>query len=371
MLNRIDVLLNHSRSPGFCFDRNRYLIDAISLNAPAPFCLKPLSAEFLSSLRSLNLRGVYRLWQGWANLTGKSTLPETSDHICKLLFSYQDAVVKVVIDPTDGRHLHDQSALAWSDVYFKCNYWPSVAYPEKVLPLVNGNGTLTSDKILRLKKLRNHKKEYDLVYWSRIWASPGNELHNQGVEHNIQIFEALAKVEGRKNLLAVFPEEMNDSSLDGYKRRLDGVGVAWQNGWGDVNSKKLWWALATAHINFLRPGNHLCVSWRMMDLLCMGACVVMDGAPMPVWPVPLREGQNFIDSSCALSPNYELPDKKAYLHLTDTVSALIDDRSKIEQIAQNNSKYFDQHASMTSVSDYVLSMVDESRPQAIPAIQVA
>lgn len=369
MLDRIEFLLDRVQTPGFCFDRNRYFLDAFSNHSNVPLNYWPISAKLFAQIR--HIKGVYSLWLKWANLQAVERYPLTSNHIGRYHFIFGSIKVKVAIDTADGRHLHDESILDWSDIYFKCNAWPQIEYPGKVVSLMNGNGTLSPSKIERLKALRNHKKDFDLVYWSRIWAAPGNAPENNGVEHNVRIFEALAKVEGRKNLLAVFPEEMDCPSLQEYRDRLDSVGVKWQNGWQNVDSDMLWNSLATAHVNFLRPGNHLCVSWRMVDLLCMGACIMLDGEPFARWPEPLQNDVNFVDSQCTLSADYVLPADDTYAELTARVSALVVDKAKIRKIAKNNQEYYDQYASLAAVSDYVLRVIEDRYPEVSDTMQLA
>ena len=364
MLNRIEVLLERARSPVFCYDRTRYFLDSLERHSNARFRYRPLSAEFMAPLRAINLRGAHGGWERLDRMTRSGAgLSEASNHIGQFHFIFDDETVNVAVDTADGRHLHDREILEWSDVYFKCNYWTGVDYPSKVLPLVNGNGTLSPSKVRRLRSLREHRKDFDLVYWSRIWAAPGSAAGNNGVEHNIRIFETLAQAPGRNNLLAVFPSDLSDPSLNCYRERLEAAGVRWQNGWGDINSAALWDSLATARINFLRPGNHLCISWRMMDLLCMGAGVMVDGAPYARWPEPLREGVNFIDGGCTLDPDYNLPTDQAYEQLLERVTHAIDDHGLIEEISVNNALYFDEHASMQAVSAYIVQAVAERFPE--------
>lgn len=369
MLNRIEFLLDRVQTPGFCFDRNRYFLDALSSHSNIQLSYWPFSAKLFTRVR--HIKGIYSLWLKWASLNATRRYPLTTNHIGRYHFVFGDTKVKVAIDTADGRNLHDEGILDWSDIYFKCNAWHQVDYPAKVVSLINGNGTLSPKKIERLKALRDHKKDYDLVYWSRIWAAPGSTPENNGVEHNIRIFEALAKVEGRSNLLAVFPEEMECSSLQGYRDRLDAVGVKWQNGWQQIDSDMLWNSLASAHVNFLRPGNHLCVSWRMVDLLCMGACVMLDGEPYARWPEPLQRDVNFVDSHCTLSSDYLLPSDAAYSELTGRVSALVADKTKVQKIAQNNKDYYDEYASLGAVADYMLRVIEDRYPEASDTMQLA
>ena len=359
-LKGMECDLSGIRSPGLCFDRTRYFFHALSESTGVPIVVKPVSGKLFTWMRLNNIRGTYKLWERWADITGKASLDTTTNHIARFKFKFGDGGgVRVAIDIADGRHLHNQEVLDWSDIYFKCNAWPGISYPDKVLPLPNGNGTLNRTKINYLKSLRSAPKKHDLVYWSRVWAAPGNDQQNNGVEHNIRLFEALAGVRGNNNLLAVFPDEMSSQALQGYRERLDRVGVPWQQGWGGISSQTLWKALASARINFLRPGNHLCISWRMMDLLAMGACIMVDGSPQPQWPEPLRDGINFADAGCTLSSDYRLPDDIDYLKLADRVSALIGNEEKVRALAANNARYFDKHADMPAISAYILSQVSQ------------
>lgn len=369
MLSRIEFLLDKAQTPGFCFDRNRYFLDALSSHANFQLSYWPISAKLFSQVR--HIKGMYSLWLKWASISATKRYPLTTNHIGRYHFIFGGIKLKVAIDTADGRHLHDAHILDWSDIYFKCNAWPQVDYPDKVVSVINGNGTLSPQKIAQLKSLRNHKKNYDLVYWSRIWAAPGSTPENNGVEHNVRIFEALAKVQGHKNLLAVFPEEMDCPSLQEYRDRLDAAGVKWQNGWQEIDSDMLWNSLASAHVNFLRPGNHLCVSWRMVDLLCMGACVMLDGEPYARWPEPLQSDVNFIDSQCTLTDEYLLPSDRAYSELTAKVTALVADKAKIQKIAKNNEIYYDDFASLEAVSGYMLRVIEERYPETSDTMQLA
>ncbi len=356
-LKSLELLLGKARTPGFCFDRTRYFYTALSEQSGVSLKIRPLSAALFAFLRLKNIRGAYKFWRKWASKSGSKEFPETTNHIAQYIFRFENGSVRVAIDIADGRNLHNQEVVDWSEVYFKCNAWPSIDYPHKVLPLVNGNGSLSEEKINRLVNLRKIPKAYDLVYWSRVWAAPGNDPDNNGVEHNIRLFEALAKVKGNKNLLAVFPESMDDTGLQAYRDRLDTAGVLWQRGWGNINSKILWENLANARVNFLRPGNHLCISWRMMDLLAMGACIMVDGVPCPQWPVRLEDNINYVNADCTLTENYQLPDEKDYVRMTHLITELIEDTEKTKTIAENNARYFDESADLKPVSNYIIREV--------------
>ena len=46
--------------------------------------------------------------------------------------------IKWAIDAHDDKAIRSKKIYDWSDIYFKCNYWPLIKYPVKVAPMVNG-----------------------------------------------------------------------------------------------------------------------------------------------------------------------------------------------------------------------------------------
>ena len=55
-----------------------------------------------------------------------------------------------------------------------------------------------------------------------------------------------------------------------------------------VRLYKLWDIMSTSKVVFVRAGKHLCIPWRMIDLLAMGSAIVSDAQPYPIWPEPLK-----------------------------------------------------------------------------------
>ena len=124
--------------------------------------------------------------------------PHTT-HVGQYLFHLRDGGVrKVAIDAHDHRNIRSQAIHDWCDVYFKSNRWPTMDYSSKVLPIVTGNAGITLENCRFLRGLRDVKKEFDLLFVGRIWA--GGDAN---VEHNLRLFESLAKVKCKSKLLAV------------------------------------------------------------------------------------------------------------------------------------------------------------------------
>ena len=179
-------------------------------------------------------------------------------------------------------------ALDWCDIYFKANKWTGHVYPEKVVPVVNGNGFLRNRHLTRLRKMRHTPKPNDLLFISRVWG---------GIEHNVRLFEALAKLPCKKRLVAILVSDPGCAAeTAGARKRLERVGV--ECTYDLIPIRKLWQLTAAAKIVVLRAGKYLCIPWRMIDLLCMGTCIVTDSEFYSNWPVPLEPGTHYV--SCGI-----------------------------------------------------------------------
>jgi hypothetical protein len=271
------------------------------------------------------------------------------------------ASVKVVIDPSDWRHLPEPASLDWSDVYFKTNRWPERSYPDKVRPLVNANGLLTPRSVDRLRLLRHERRDVDLVYWTRVWAPTEEGNYSAAevdaiLEHQLRLFETLARLDCRSDLLAILPES-SCQRIDRARvvERLAAAGVSVRTGWGDIDSERFWCALARAKVVVLRPGNHLCISWRMFDLLAMGACVVCDGTPFPAWPAPLRSGFHYLDGGCRLDAEYRLPDVASYRGLNDAIEDLLARPGRQAGLRAAAGAYFDRHCTFDAIGRHLVT----------------
>lgn len=256
------------------------------------------------------------------------------------------AEVRFAVDGRDGSALLDPEALAWSDVYFKANRWPTVDYPEKVVPLINGNSRIDARRIELLRALRDTPKDIDVCFVSNVWG---------GREHNVRLFEQLAKVPGNKVLRAVFPAGFPESETAELKARLDRAGVPA----GDVQMPlpELWQTMARSKVVFFRSGKHLCLPWRTLDLLAMGACVVMDAVPSPAWFEPLQRDVNFL--ACLderPSDTSPAPDEE-YGRIAPVVSALLADEGRMAAVRQANARYFDEFAAPERVGAHMLEVL--------------
>lgn len=284
-----------------------------------------------------------RIWRHSAHSKNVRHVSESENYVGRYLFKNKCTreEVKVAIDASDGSHVAKSEVLSWADIYFKTNKWPLLSYPKKVKPLVTGNGYLTKKSIDFLKSLRSVRREYDVVYWAKIWDTEDPKVDTSNLrEHQLRLFETLARVDGKKNLLAVLlpANKPFESEIRG---RLKKAKVPVQCGWKGINSQCFWRNLANSKVVFYRAGNHLCTSWRITDLLCMGACVILDGKPHAEWPRALSASSNFVDGGCRLSNDYALPLWNRYECLKRIIEQTLERPDEIRRIRRNNQQYFD------------------------------
>lgn len=251
--------------------------------------------------------------------------------------------VKVVIEASDNHMVLDENALKWADVFFKANMWENVDYPSNVVPIANCNGRLDDNLLNQLVGMRNTNKTVDICFISRIWG---------GIEHNIRLFETLAKLDCSKDLLAIFPTK--ESKDRGWKRLQD-LGIECTE--NNIPMDVLWNRMSRSKINFFRSGVKLCIPWRMIDLLAMGSCVLFDDAPRPVWPQRLVEEKNYVD--CQLdarldSTTEEYLDSVDYNKIVNKVEELLNSPERINAISRNNEAYYDKYASPVKVAEYII-----------------
>jgi hypothetical protein len=251
--------------------------------------------------------------------------------------------VRFAIDGHDRREVKDPDALDWADVYFKANRWPGDAHDPKVLPIVNGNGLLDRGKIAHLRSLREAPKEVDIAYVSNVWG---------GREHSLRVFERLAELDCSKDLLAVFPEGFPPEEDAENMERLRARGIAVTR--DPVPPRELWRRLARARLVPMRAGKHLCWSWRTIDLLAMGACVVFDALPPPRWPVPIEPGVHVADCGVDRPEDTEPAAEEEYEKVPRTIERLLGRPEEQEALRRAATAYFDEHAAPGRVAAYVL-----------------
>ena len=252
--------------------------------------------------------------------------------------------VRFAIDGHDRREVKDPEALEWADVYFKANRWPGDAYDPKVLPVVNGNGLLDRGKIAHLRALRRAPKEVDVAYVSNVWG---------GREHSLRVFERLAGLDCSKDLLAIFPEGFPPEEDAENMERLRAAGVPVTR--DPLAPRELWRRLARARLVPMRAGKHLCWSWRTIDLLAMGACIVFDALPPPRWPVPIEPGVHVADCGIARPEDTEAADEAEYEKVPAAVARLLAAPEEQRALREAAARYFDECAAPAAVARYVLA----------------
>jgi hypothetical protein len=283
----------------------------------------------------LKIRIAYRLARG----------PDQA-HAGRYVADLDGRPVRFVVDAHDGRAVFDEEALAWSEVYFKANRWPGDDYDPRVRPIVNGNGLLDRGKIEALRRLREAPKEVDVAYVSNVWG---------GREHSLRVFERLAGLDCTKDLLAIFPRGFPPEEDEANMARLRAAGIPVTR--EPVPPDELWRRLVRARVVPLRAGKHLCFSWRTIDLLGMGACIVFDALPPPRWPVPLEAGRHVADCGIARPDDTEPAAEEEYDKLAPAIEALLADETRAAELRSAAAAYFDEHAAPGRVADYVLGVL--------------
>ena len=263
--------------------------------------------------------------------------------------SYQCIVghreVRFAIDSHDGKEIFSPELLESTDIYFKVNKWRGESYPDNVLPLVNGNGFLRHRHLDRLRAMRGTAKNRDFLFISRIWG---------GVEHNVRLFESLSTLPCRKRLMAIFVEgAAGKIETQRAIERLESVGV--ECSFKLLPIKNLWRETSESKVVMIRAGKYMCIPWRMIDLLCMGACLVTDGEFEPQWPEPLIEGTHYLSGGIKRPFDTSAANSEEYEKLADKVLQITRDEDSIRRLQRNSADYFDNHAAPQRVGEYILS----------------
>ncbi len=371
MVLSVSVDFGDCLRPAVHYAYQRYFIEALSAQPDVDVRFTPLESRWLATLLDHRVRGAHTMWTTLAEYRAQHKAIG-SDRSVRYTFRFDDQrTLKVIIDPSDTRHVRYPAGLDWCDLYFKTNRWCHEQYPDKVRPLPNANGTLDRAAIAQLARLRNVERSRDLLYWTKIWE-PGADTRaahyseaatHAVVEHQLRLFEALAAVNCDKDLLAVVPNDLRVISSADATRRLQSCGVRCQSSWGAIDTQRLWQGLASAKLVFLRPGNHLCLSWRMHDLLAMGACVLYDGIPQPRWPAPLEAGTHYLEGGCGLAADFSLPEDWRYAALGSKVAALLADPRQLHAVRAAAAAYFDAHLTPSGIYTHLVQTMKASLPE--------
>lgn len=267
-------------------------------------------------------------------------------HVGRYVGELDGGHVRFAIDAHDSRAIRDPEALDWADVYFKSNRWPALEYDAKVLPIVNGNGLVDRRKLRALRGLRAAAKTVDVAYISNVWG---------GREHSLRVFEQLVGLECSLDLLAIFPAGFPAEEDARNMARLERQGIPVTR--TPLRPAELWRRLARARVVPFRAGKHLAFSWRTIDLLGMGACILFDALPPPRWPVPLAAGVHVGDCGISRPPDTEPADEAEYAKLGAEVMRLLERPDEQQALRDRAAAYFDEHAAPARVADYVLATV--------------
>ena len=277
--------------------------------------------------------------------------PHTT-HVGQYLFHLRcGAVRKVAIDAHDNRNIRSQAIYDWSDIYFKSNRWPSVDYGPKVLSIITGNAGITLENCRFLSSLRSVKKEYDLVFVGRIWA--GGDAN---VEHNLRLFESLAKVNCKSKLLAVvFNFDKDGEGFLHIRERLEKAGVEWTE--NQIGYGKLMELSAKSKLVVIRAGISGCISWRIVDMLGIGACIVCDREPFPEWPVPLKEDQNFMSLGIGITDDCRPAAETCYTTIFAKAEHFLKNKNTAKEISLKNAEYFDVNNHPLGFSRHIIKRI--------------
>ena len=192
--------------------------------------------------------------------------------------------VTICIDANDSGAIF-QDLAATHDLYFKSNFWPSLTYPSNVIPIANLNPLVGRD-IPYFVGLRNTPKTTDLFAFFRVW---GGRDEFEGIEHNLALIESLAESKCSKYLCAYLVA----GDIPKLGKRLESQGIQWTT--QHMPQRKLWQRAAESRLNIVRLGMHECSPWRMIDILAMGGCPIIDYGPQTRWPNPLVEGRHYLN----------------------------------------------------------------------------
>ena len=296
-------------------------------------------------------RLIQRAASGLIHVLSGSRLPPSGifhDAVGQYLFHLSDGGLrKVCIDSGDSGDIPSAPLLAWCDVYFKTNYWPSRVYDDKVKPLCNGN-PLVLRGLGRLRSWRSVPSTYDFCFIVRVW---GGRDDAEGIEHNLRLLEAVAKARCRKYLLAYLVA----GDIAACGRRLERQGIPWTCQITPL--EQLWEISARSRLNVIRLGMHGCIPWRMMDMLALGACPVLDQQPFTRWPQPLVEGEHYLSLGVTTPPGRWLGAAADYDAVTERMEAIVADETRTMHIREQTASYFDENLKPESLGQYLCRAV--------------
>jgi len=115
----------------------------------------------------------------------------------------------------------------------------------------------------------------------------------------------------------------------------------------------------------LTRGKHDCLSFKMLDYCSIGAAVLADYVPTTQWPVPVREGKNFLSLGVPawVGDEQEHPDleqmRQIYKQKARAALEMLNNEAQRLRIAQNNVDYFVANITNAQAARYVMSEADK------------
>ena len=257
--------------------------------------------------------------------------------------------VRMCVDSDDEGDKVDPTMLAWSDVYLKTNYWPTLPYPPKVRPFVNAD-PLVIPQLRTLRRHRDAAKEFDVCMVVRVWGGKDEE---EGVEHNLRLIEAVSRARGTKFLYAYLVA----GDIAASARRLESQGIP--HGTDPVPGARLWQAMAASRLNVIRLGMHYCIPWRITGALAIGAGIVLDRAPLTRWPEPLTDGSNYVALGTETDRQRPLGTDAQYAAIPGKIDAWLAEPGLAPHLGRTNARYFDRFVDPEQLGEQMLAIAEQ------------
>ncbi len=95
----------------------------------------------------------------------------------------------------------------------------------------------------------------------------------------------------------------------------------------------------------------------MIDLLCMGTCMVTDSDFYPNWPEPLVSGMHYVSAEINRPVDTSSASRDEYKKIVATIMPLVNDEYEQQRLRENSAAYFDNYAAPEQVGEYILSQL--------------
>lgn len=328
----------------------------ISHHTPFPTFLKRLRRlRDASTLRRLLKWGAVPFGQSldWvARHTGAQHTPSASLVGEYTIWLNSACRRNVCIDGHDSGTVNSPALLQSSDVYLKTNYWKDHEYDPRIRPFYNCN-PIVLPHLPQLEAMRGLSPIFDLCFVVRVWGGPTGM---EGVEHCMRLLEAVAKVRAKKFLLAELL--IGDTDAQARRLRMSGIPTTTRR----IDLQQLWDVTARSRLNISRLGNYHCMSWRMTDLLALGACTVLDQHPKTLWPVPLIPNHHYYSLDATTSNADPVALDRSYAVIPERLEELLSRRHLHEEMRRHSAEYFDHCMHPLQIGRQIHDLVCESVP---------